>query len=167
MPDSPLRRALLGVEWTMTRRALLLAAAYFLVVAAGNVAALTAPEAFGIWWKVASFTFKFSDWHVLVDGGPGVVLVVGLALVQTALNEGYLPSLALATAPYYAYYLFTVDGPATGPVLAIHENLVVAPVWAAVHVVPNALAYGTLGFLLGLGVRRYRRRDDRDEPVPT
>lgn len=88
-----------------------------------------------------------------------MILIGGLALIHAYLNEGLFPSLILATAPYYASYLFTVTGPRTGVVLTINDDLVVAPVWAAIHVFPNALLYGTLGFLTGLGARSLKRRE--------
>lgn len=61
----------------------------------------------------------------------------------------------LATAPVYPNVLFSVPGPATGPVVPLGEA-VVAPHWAALHVLANTVAFGTVGFVLGLALRHLR-----------
>lgn len=160
-----LEHLLLGERWSMTRRALLFSAGSFSVVAVANGLALTFSAPPGesslgdVWWGVMDLLFGFSGVGLMIDVvGLGVFLIAGLALIHAYLNQGYLPSLVLAAAPYYAFYVFTVDGPAYGLVVAVHDDFVIAPSWAARHVFPNAFVYGSLGFLLGLGLRYVYRR---------
>lgn len=157
-------RLLSGERWSITRRALVLSSGFFSVVGAANIVALTFKPSIGesnvgtFWWEMMNYSFGFTTFSPSVDlVGAGAFLVSGLALVHGYLNKGYVPSLVLATAPMYANFVSTIDGP-VGLVLPIHGNLVVAPFWAASHVLPNSVAYGTLGFLLGLGLQYFQRQ---------
>ena len=159
---SSLRRLFLGYEWVVTRRALLLAVGF--LVAVGGIDLALSIVVYG---TIPEFVYGFrdaflleSDFDLLAEPwfGAGTVVVVGLAAVHAYRNEGYLPSLLLATAPIYATYLFTVPGPVTGPVVPVADHVVFAPNWAARHVLPNTVAYGTVGFVLGIGIRYTRRR---------
>lgn len=169
---TPFGRLLFGERWSMTKRALLLSVGFFSAIGAATTVALTFTPPVGetglgtVWYETMSYAFRSTNVHPSVDPvGLGAFWIAGLALIHAYLNAGYVPSLILATAPMYAFYVFTVGGP-TGLVLPVHADLVIAPVWAARHVFPNSFAYGTLGFLLGLGLRYIRRRyaakSDRD-----
>lgn len=164
--DAPLSRdvladLLVGRSRSRTRRALVLSAAYFLV---GSGLAATVQ---GLPYEaIPRFAYGFQNAVLIATGfgqfvdfvfAPGLVVVVGLAAIHAALNAGYLTSLLLATAPVYPHFLFTVPGPATVPAVHVGE-VVVAPVWAALHVLPNTVAFGTLGFVLGLALRHAARR---------
>lgn len=94
------------------------------------------------------FTLEASPAAMPVEGF-GVVTLFVLASIHAYLNEGYVPSLVLATAPSYGQYVF--NGPSA------------APVWAAEYVLPFAVTMGTLGFLVGLAFRWYR--GEREMPT--
>ena len=151
--DTQLGRLLVGETRSSTRRVLLLALVYFLVIAGLNLIISSYPAA-EIPWVLDGFRHAFVisiTFSKLVVFGPGVVVIAGLAALVAYLNKGYIPSLILATAPVYSNYTFTLPGPV--PIIRINEGLVFAPYWAALHVLPTALVYGTAGFLVGLGLR--------------
>lgn len=157
-----LDRLLLGTEREITRRALLLAVGYF--VAISGFTLVLSSVSYG---AVPDFVYGFRHAYLIesdvdlwmeVRFTTGHVIVLGFAATHAYLNEGYLPSLILATAPIYATLVFTVPGPVTGIVVPVTEDTVFAPHWAARHVIPNTLAYGTIGFLLGSCLRYLYRR---------
>lgn len=153
--DTQLGRLLVGETRSSTRRVLLLALVFFPVIAGLNLIISSYPAA-EIPWVLDGFRHAFVisiTFSKLVVFGPGVVVIAGLAALVAYLNKGYIPSLILATAPVYSNYTFTLPGPVLGPVIRISEGLVFAPYWAALHVLPTALVYGTAGFLVGLGLR--------------
>lgn len=125
--------------------------AFALAVGLGIATALLriyAPHTPGIGFVFAvlhAFTLEATPAAMLTEG-IGVVTLFALAAIHAYLNEGYLPSLVLATAPSYGNYVF--NGPGA------------APFWAAEYVLPFALTVGTVGFLLGIGLRRYRWQND-------
>jgi hypothetical protein len=151
--DTQLGRLLVGEARSSTRRVLLLALVYFLVIAGLNLIISSYPAA-EIPWVLDGFRHAFVisiTFSKLVVFGPGVVVIAGLAALVAYLNKGYISSLILATAPVYSNYAFTLPGPVL--MIRINEGLVFAPYWAALHVLPTALVYGTAGFLVGLGLR--------------
>lgn len=161
-----LRAVLLGTPGPERTRALLLAAGLFTGFAAGNALALTV-RAFVIWRAVATRLIHYPflpglwvevsvlgvDMYALVIG-LGLFLFGGLALITGYRTGGYLPSLAVAAGPGLGYYLVTIDGPTTPLVVSIHDNLVIAPTWAVLHLGPDVIVFGTAGFLLGWALRR-------------
>lgn len=153
--DTPIRRLLVGESRSRTRRVILLAIVFFLATAGLNLA-LSSYSVAEIPWVFYSFQDAFVlyiTFSKLVVLGPGVVVIAGLAAIVAYLNKGYVPSLILATAPVYSNYTFTLPGPVIGPVIRINKDLVAAPHWAALHVLPTAVVFGTAGFLVGLGLR--------------
>lgn len=140
------RRLLLGATHERTRRAYLLAAGLFLGAALLRTQAPGSPLHECCHHLVFAATQGFTDLsgsgYLTENGVVGLALIgmSGLAAIHANLNEGYLPSVVLAGAPAYGFYLF--NGPGA------------APVWALDLVLPYAVGYGTLGFLIGLATRR-------------
>lgn len=104
----------------------------------------------GVTWDVQHAVLIGSKVDLLAEVAlvPGLVIVVGPAAIHASLNAGALPSPVLATAPTYAMFVFTVPGPVSGVIIPF-ADVVFAPLWAAIHVLPNTVAYGTTGFLSG------------------
>lgn len=161
-----LKSLLLGEEWAKTQRALLLAAG-FLVVLGGFDLILQSISHHTVPRFVYGFRRAFlieTGYGQLVDLAyqPGFFVAVGLAAIQAYFNAGYLPSILLATAPIYPVFVFTVPGPRTLAVIRLGDDLVFAPYWAAEHVLPNTITYGTIGFLIGIGLQYTIRRSMTD-----
>lgn len=124
---------------------------------------------------------KFPDWgfglqHVLLiqtgnDLSPelvftkGLIVIVGFAAIHAYYNSGYLTSLLLATTPTYSMYVFTVPGPSTELLTPLNSDVVFAPIWAAIHVLPNTILFGTIGFLLGVSLRQLWKRVVRNRTI--
>lgn len=144
----------LGAEWTRTRRAFALAGA--LVVAGATVEYLLLRSNF------ESGLLETLHEALLLDGylpewhAAGALFVVGLAALHAALNEGYLPSVALGWSPVYGNLLWTI-----GSVEAV-GGYSLDPVAAFERTFPEAVALATLGFVVGLGFRRIRERAGPD-----
>lgn len=172
-------RAIGGKDRDQSRRALLLAVVIFSAYALGNILALTYQPLSG-WWEVAihlihfpfgpelsiSLTPIFGFGSIVL--GWGAVLIGGLALIASLRNCGYIPSLILAAAPGAGYYLFNIPGPYAGITIPIHDYLVITPpTWAAVHLLPDVVQFGTIGYLLGTLIRhRYRTSGDPPQVFP-
>ena len=161
-----LRSLLLGQEPVKTRYVVLLAVGFLVTVSAFDYVLQVLP-----YGAVPNVMYGFRD-AFLIDSGlgqvkltfaPGVVVIVSLAAIHSYFNAGYLPSLLLATAPTYATFIFTVPGPVTGVVIPVGDHVVFAPVWAALHVFPNTLVFGTIGYILGIALQYHYRRGI---PVP-
>ncbi|MFB6196645.1 MAG: hypothetical protein ABEI52_00025 [Halobacteriaceae archaeon] len=143
-----LRLVLTGVDGSRTVVALALAVGLGVGTA---LVRLYAPSTPGVGVEFAllhAFTLEASPPAMLTEG-IGVLTLCALAGIHGFLNEGYIPSLVLATAPSYGVYVF--NGPGA------------APFWAATYVLPFAVTAGTVGFLLGIGIR-WSRWQDRKPP---
>jgi hypothetical protein len=79
---------------------------------------------------------------------PGYVLVIGLAATHAYFNAGYLPSVLLAVSPNIGIAIWVIQG--------FDEYVAFMP-WRFVGILPEGLLVATLGFLLGLGLRRIRK----------
>lgn len=135
-----------GADRSRTRSALLLAAGLGVATALLRIVAPGTPGVGYVYGILHAFTLEANPAAVPVEG-VGVVTLFALAGIHAYLNEGYVPSLVLATAPSYGQYVF--NGPGA------------APVWAAEYVLPFAVTAGTLGFLAGIAVRWYRNAGER------
>jgi len=154
------RGLLLGDGRRRTAAALALAVALFAASAAVDYLALQ------------TVVVGRSDLHLAAElasvfamGSPaGYLLVVGIAAGHAYLNRGYLPTLVLASALRFGDAVFYV---ADARVLQ-EENVELGdatvaagfrPLFLTSHP-PEVLIYPTLGFALGLLVRRVRRERD-------
>lgn len=153
-------RLIIGTNRQTTRHTVLLSGGYFAAVVVANLIALTLLHtgAGRVWWRAMRVAFHAGGGTILLGFGVGAVLLVGLAMVPATLDAGYLPSVILGAAPMYASYVVTASGPPGWPGLVVHDTLVVAPLWAALRVAPNAVIYGTIGFVLGVAIRHLHRR---------
>lgn len=123
------------------RRALVLAAGFFAATAVTRAVVLPNAHDPAILYDVVTAAlegFRFES--VYAPAGLGPVTIAGLAAIHAYLDGGYVPGLLLAGAPSYGFYVF--NGPGA------------APLWAAQFVALEVVTYGTVGFLLGLGLRR-------------
>lgn len=141
---------ILGERWSRTRNALVLAGGF---VTAGLVL------------EYALFLTRFENDAVetvhevfFLDGylpgwhAAGPVIVIGLAALHAYLNEGYLPSVLLGWSPAFGNVIWTIGSPSG------IENYYVDPVAAFERTFPEAAVLATLGFVLGFGLRRIRKR---------
>jgi len=141
---------LLGETWSRTRNALVLTGGFvtagllleYLLFLTGfeNAAIETLHEVFLLDGYLPS-------WHAT-----GAFVVIGLAAVHAFLNEGYLPSLLLGWSPVFGNVIWTIGSP-TGI-----ENFYLDPIGAFQRTFPEAVVLATLGFVIGLGFRRIRKR---------
>lgn len=92
-------------------------------------------------------------WHAT-----GAFIVVGLAALHAYLNEGYLPSVVLGWGPAYGNVMWTIGS------LSGVENYYLDPLAAFQRTFPEAAALATVGFIIGLGVRWGRMRQQH-QPV--
>lgn len=152
-----LRSLLVGEDPEMTRRALLLAGGFVVALAALEYVFLLGPdeEVFDALWR--AFVLEANLGEAMNQGTYGAALVVGLAAVHAYLNEGYLPSVALASAPIFGASLWTIGS------LSGVANLYLDPASAVRRTFPEALAFATVGFLVGIGLRWLTSRF-REEP---
>jgi len=142
-----LRLLLVGESRARTRRALALAAGLLVGFAALEYAVLLGPdhELVDAIWR--AFVLE-ADLATAADHGTlGAALVGGLAAIQASLNEGYLPSLLLASAPVFGASLWTI-----GSRVRV-ANLHLDPASAVRRTFPEALLFATVGFLVGLALR--------------
>lgn len=145
---SPTRSLLLGKVWWRTRRALVLTAGFLIGAAMLRAFAPGSPLHACchhlVFAAVQGFVDLTGNGYFTENGIVGLALfgMGSLAAINAYLNEGYLPSIILAAAPAYGFYVF--NGPGAGPV------------WAAGIVLPYAVLYGTIGFLIGMGLRQLR-----------
>lgn len=144
------RSLLVGRTWEGTRRALLLAVVLFIATAALRAGAP------GTALHSCCHRYVYAVLEPFDIGGGGrvalpfaqaAVTMTLLAGIQAFFNDGLLPSLLVALAPSFGLYTF--NGPGA------------APLWAADLLLPYALTYGTLGFVLGVCLRRGRRYVDQ------
>lgn len=140
----------LGETWSRTRNALVLTGGFvtasllleylLFLTRFENAAIETLHEVFLLDGYLPS-------WHAM-----GVFVVVGLAAVHAYLNEGYLPSLLLGWSPVFGNVAWTIGSP-TGI-----ENFYLDPIGAFRRTFPEAVVLAALGFVIGLGLRRIRKR---------
>ncbi|QPV63452.1 hypothetical protein I7X12_02110 [Halosimplex litoreum] len=103
--------------------------------------------------------------HVFALGSPaGYLLVIGIAAGHAALNRGYLPTLVLASALRFGDAVFYVADARVlqEETVELGDATVAAgfrPFFVTSHP-PEVLIYPTIGFALGLLVRRLRRECD-------
>lgn len=103
--------------------------------------------------------------HVFALGSPaGYLLVIGIAAGHAALNRGYLPTLVLASALRFGDAVFYPTGLPAIPEETVEwsDASITAgfrPLFLTTHP-PEVLIYPTLGFALGLLVRRAHRERD-------
>jgi hypothetical protein len=140
---------ILGEKRERTRRALILAAVF---VVAGAVL-----DYLVILSKFENEVFETLNQVFLLDGylpswhASGVYIVIGLAAVHAYLNEGYLPSILLGWSPIYGSHSWTIIP------LSDLEAYYLDPVSALERTFPEAVVLATLGFVIGLSLRRLRR----------
>ncbi|WP_135364087.1 hypothetical protein [Halosimplex halophilum] len=112
--------------------------------------------------------FPLSQWSVVNTAlglsVPGFLVVVALTAGYAYLNRGYLPTLALGTASKLGAASVVVTdlsvgrgGPLGDPTGTVTLGYQLP---SAAAFVPPVLVLSTLGFALGLLVRRYRRTRD-------
>jgi DMSO/TMAO reductase YedYZ heme-binding membrane subunit len=149
---SRLRSLLVGESRAVTRRALALAAGFLVGLAALEYVFLLGPddEVVDAAWR--AFVLEPNLAAALDRGSFGAFLVVGLAAIHAYLNEGYLVSLLLASAPIFGAGLWSLGGPFRD------VNFYLDPASAVRRTFPEALLYATIGFLLGLALRWLNRR---------
>lgn len=145
-----LRSLFVGEDRATTRRALLLAGGYVVALAVLEYAFLLGPdfELVDALWR--AFVLESNLSTAVNRGTFGAVLVVGLAAIYAYLNEGYLVSVILASAPIFGAGLWTLGGPYR------RVDLYLDPVSAVQRTFPEAVLFATVGFLLGIGLRRLR-----------
>ena len=141
---------LLGEEWTRTRRALILTG--------GFVIATATLEYFLYRTKFENEVIETLHQVFLLDGylptghATGALFVVSLAALHAYLNQGYLPSILLGWSLVYGNLSWSI-----GSRTAI-ENYFLDPVSAFERTFPEAVVLATLGFVIGLGLRWIRKR---------
>lgn len=140
----------LGVNRARTRRALVLAGV--LLVATATIEYLLFRTGFenGV-VEVLHEVFLLAG-HLPSRAGTGAVFVVGLAALHAYLNEGYLPSVLLGWSPVFGNLSWT-NGSRSDV-----ANYYLDPLTAFERTFPEALALATLGFVVGVGLRRIRKR---------
>jgi hypothetical protein len=144
---------LVGEDRATTRRALLLAVGFVAVLPVVEYAYLPMGLDVAVLGEfLRAFVVEPNPTLALERGALGALVVMGLAGIHAALNEGFLPSLVLAVAPVYGLSLWLVVGTPGNPRIAFD------PVGALGRVGLDAVMLATVGFLLGLGFRRLRRR---------
>ncbi|ELZ22752.1 hypothetical protein C475_16661 [Halosimplex carlsbadense 2-9-1] len=161
------RALLVGDSRRWTAGALGLAVGLFATSAAVDYLALQA-----VTGRQPGFHLAADLAHVFAMGSPaGYLLVIGIAAGHAALNRGYLPTLVLASALRFGDAVFYVaDARALQEETVELGDATVAagfrPYFLTSHP-PEVLIYPTLGFALGLLVRRVRRgRDANGESRP-
>ena len=162
-PRSRLRSLVVGESRARTRRALALAAGFLVGLAALEYVFLLGPDV--VWVDAAWRAFVLEpNLAVALDRGSfGAFLVVGLAAIQAYLNEGYLLSVLLASAPIFGAGLWSLGGPFRD------VKFYLDPASAVRRTFPEALVYATVGFLVGLALRWLtgRLRGRRERVAPT
>ncbi|WP_436909384.1 hypothetical protein [Halosimplex marinum] len=154
------RAFLVGDSRRRTAGALALAAALFATSAAVDYLALQAVVSGRPGLHLATELA-----HVFALGSPaGYLLVIGIAAGHAALNRGYLPTLVLASALRFGDAVFYPTGLPVIPEESVEwsDASIAAgfrPLFLTSHP-PEVLIYPTIGFALGLLVRRYRRSRD-------
>jgi hypothetical protein len=143
-----------GEEWSKTRQALLLG---------GGFAIATTILEYSLFFTMFENTVIETLHKVfLLDGylpswhATGVFFVIGLAALHASLNEGYLPSILLGWSPVYGNVSWTLR------TLSGVEQYYFDPVAAFERTFPEAVVLATLGFVIGLGLRRIRKRRQAD-----
>ena len=155
-----LRELLVGDSRRRTAGALTLAVALFAASAAVDYLALQT-----VTDSRSGPHFAVELAHVFALGSPaGYLLVIGIAAGHAAVNRGYLPTLVLASALRFGDAVFYV-----ADVRVMQEEVVelgdatvavgFRPFFLTSHP-PEVLIYPTVGFALGLVVRRLRRERD-------
>jgi hypothetical protein len=142
-----LRTLLVGESRARTRRALVLAVGFLVGLAALEYVFLLGPdhEVIDAAWR--AYVLEPNLAVALDRGSFGAFLVVGLATIQASLNEGYLPSLLLASAPVFGAGLWSLGGPFRD------VDIYLDPASAVRRTFPEAVAFATVGFLVGLALR--------------
>ena len=141
---------LFGANRTRNRRALVLAGAF--VVFGATIEYLLFRTGFenGV---VETFHEVFLlTGYLPSQEGTGAVFVVGLAALHAYLNEGYLPSLLLGWSVVFGNLSWTLVG--LSGTAAYRLDLPAA----FERTFPEAAALATLGFVMGVGLRRLRKR---------
>lgn len=162
-PD-PVVRVLFGRSRAVSIRAVAFAVALFIVVALFAYATMAASENV-VYFDVPRGSFDSPLWLGFERAFRHPGLVVGLAALHAYLNEGYLPAVLLASAPFLGMNIWIYHGPYPGPYVLILKPLVGSWGWLP-YVIRVVFPWATLGFLVGVVVRWLRTRVvDLSEPI--
>lgn len=145
---------ILGEERSRTKRALALAGGF--LVAGVTLEYLLLVTEFDNGVVEALHEAFLLDGYLPAGHATGAFLVVGLAAVHAALNEGLLPSVLLGWSPVYGNLSWTI-GSRTGI-----ENYYLDPVAAFERTAPEAFVLAVVGFVVGVGLHRLRNRRQGD-----
>lgn len=141
---------LLGTERSTTRRAVILAVGF--AVGGGVLEYLLVLTKFENDVIATAHSVFALDGYLPTWYATGALVVVGVAAVHAYLNEGYLPSVLLGWSPVYGNAIWTIGSWTT------IRNYYLDPVAAFERTFPEAAVLATLGFLVGLVLRRIRQR---------
>lgn len=157
-------RVFWGRKRAVTMRAIAFAVALFVVVAIFEYANMAAYENV-VYFDIPRASWDYGLWGPFRKAFRHPGLIIGLAAVHAYLNEGYLPSVLLASAPIHGVKIWVYYGPHPGPYVLILRPLVGYWEWA-LGVPLYALPLATLGFIVGFVVRWLRTEVlDFSEPI--
>lgn len=156
-------RLLWGRSRPLGTRAIVFAAALFLVVVVFRYASMAASEDI-VYFDIARGSMESVPWRELNTAFSYPGLVVGLAAIHAYLNEGYLPSFLLGLAPALGTSILIFSGPYPGPYVLTLKPLVGDWEWLP-QVIRYTLLWATVGFIVGLAVR-WLQTEALDRPEP-
>lgn len=141
---------ILGEQWSRTRRALVLTAAFVIATTISEYALFLTKFEKG--WIETLHEVFFLDGYLPSWHATGAFFVIGLAALHSYLNEGYLPSVLLGWSPAFGNLSWTFRR------LSGVEQYYYDPVAAFERTFPEAVVLATLGFVFGVGLRSIRKR---------
>lgn len=156
LPSDRVFDLLLGEERARTRRAVLLTGGF--VIAASTLEYLLYLTAFENGVLLTLHQVFRIDGYLPTAHAAGALFAVSLAALHAYLNQGYLPSVLLGWSLIYGNLSWTIDLPGI-------EEYYLDPVAAFHRTFPEAVVLATIGFGLGLGLRWFRNRQQRDIAV--
>lgn len=149
----PDRRSTLlwGQSQTLSRRVVIVAVVLLLFVAAVRFVSMSITEEL-VYLDLPRGSLEFVPWQAFNLVADHPVLIVGLAVVAAYLNEGFLPTVLLAVAPFIGVSIWIYSGAVPGPYVLTLKPLVGEWGWVW-SVVSSAVPWAIVGFLGGLLVR--------------
>lgn len=146
-----LRPLILGVDWAMSKRAIILAGGLFVTTFTFRyLLFLSIFQNSGLWLVARVLQVKG---YLPTMYATGMFIVFGLAALHAYLNEGYLPSVVLGWSPIFGFDGWSIYS------LADFSDVRPDLLSAFERGFPEAVVIATLGFILGLGFRMVKRTE--------